>query len=138
MSYSDHYLESRVFSASPVELVRMIYRGALDANARARQHFANGDIAARTRCLNQSAALVAELVTSLECPPGPAGQQLEQNLRRLYDYVLHQIGQAAIDQNAAPLDLADQVLRELLSGWQAIEAAPLDQDYAPTAISVSA
>lgn len=141
MTYFDHYLENRVLSASPVELVRLIYKGALDASQAARQHLATGDIAARTRALNQAAALVSELVTSLECPPGPAGAQLEQNLRRLYDYVLYQFGQAAIEQSPTPLEFADDVLRALLEGWQAIETTPEPADeaeYAPTAISVSA
>ena len=143
MSYFDHYLESRVLSASPVELVRLIYRGALDATASARKHLAAGDIAARTRSLNQAAALVTELVTSLECPPGPAGMQLEQNLRRLYDYVLHQLAQAAIEQSAQPLSLADDVLRSLLEAWQTIEPSPeplghLEDEHSPAAISVSA
>ena len=138
MSYFDQYLESRVLSASPVELVRLIYKGALDATAAARQHFATGNIAARTRCLNQAAALVTELVTSLECPPSSEGKSLERNLRRLYDYVLYQITQAVVEQSPAPLDHADAILRELLEGWQAIETNEPADDYEPAAISVSA
>ncbi len=138
MSYSDHYLENRVLSASPVELVRMVYHATLEATAAARKHFAAGDIAARTRSLNQAAALVTELVTSLECPPGPEGAKLESNLRRLYDYVLHQIAQAVIEQSPLPLDPADRVLRELLEGWHAIEKSPLERPESHAAISVSA
>lgn len=121
MSYFDQYLESRVLSASPVELVRIIYRGALDATAAARHHFGTGDIAERTRALNRAAALVTELVTTLEPGPDP---QLELNLRRLYDFVLHQIAQAAIDQSSVPLDPADAILRSLLEAWETVEATP--------------
>ena len=60
MSYFDQYLESRVLSASPVELVRMMYRGTLQATATARQHFSSRDIASRTRALNQAVALMRE------------------------------------------------------------------------------
>ena len=41
------YFESDVLSADPVELVRMLYRGAIDAVEKARQHLRQGDIAAR-------------------------------------------------------------------------------------------
>ncbi len=142
MSYFDHYLESRVLSASPVELVRLMYRGALDATGAARQHLAAGDIPARTKSLNKAAALVTELVMSLQSPNDATGQALEQNLRRLYDYVLHQVAQAAIEQSAAPLDKADTVLRSLLQGWETIDAAPAEIDEteydSQAAISVSA
>lgn len=140
MSYFDQYLESRVLSASPIELVRLMYRGALDATGAARQHLLAGDIPARTRSLNKASALVTELVTSLQSPQDHAGQALEQNLRRLYDYVLYQIAQAAIEQSPAPLEKADAVLRSLLEGWENVDAAPVETDessYA-AAISVSA
>lgn len=142
MSYFNQYLESRVLSASPIELVRLTYRGTLDATSAARQHFASGDIPARTNALNRASALVTELVTSLRCPPDPGGQSLEQNLRRLYDYVLHQFAQAAIEQNPQPLDDADAVLRSLLESWERIEPEPVEMPqpaYAQSeAISVSA
>ena len=142
MSYHDQYLENRVLSASPVELVRLMYRGALDATNAARQHFATGDIAERTRALNRANGLVTELVTSLQPPTGAAGQKMEQNLRRLYDYVLHQLAQAAITQTPGPLDQADAILRSLLEAWEKIEPTPEfheEREYDPAAaISVSA
>ena len=141
MSYHDQYLENRVLSASPVELVRLMYRGALDATSAARQHMANGDIAERTRALNRANGLVTELVTSLQPPTDAAGQKMEQNLRRLYDYVLHQLAQAAITQTPGPLDQADAVLRSLLEAWEKIEPNPEfheELEYEPAAISVSA
>ena len=142
MSYHDQYLENRVLSASPVELVRLMYRGALDATNAARQHFATGDIAERTRALNRANGLVTELVTSLQPPTGAAGQKMEQNLRRLYDYVLHQLAQAAITQTPGPLNQADAILRSLLEAWEKIEPTPEfheDREYDPAAaISVSA
>ena len=137
MSYFDQYLESRVLSASPVELVRMMYRGALQASGAARLHFASGDIAARTRALNQAAALVTELVMSLECPDTESGKALEHNLRRLYDYVLYQFTQAGIEQSPQPLHQAETVLHSLLEGWDSIEAEPAEPQFSE-AISVSA
>jgi flagellar protein FliS len=136
MSYFDQYLESRVLSASPLELVRLIYRGALDATHSARQHFSTGDIAERTRALNRAAGLVSELVNSLEPTADPA---LDQNLRRLYDYVLHQYAQAAIEQSPIHLDSADAILRSLLEAWESIDLAPAESlDCESRAISVSA
>ena len=142
MSYYDQYLENRVLSASPVELVRLMYRGALDATHTARQHFLTGNIAERTRALNRANGLVTELVTSLQAPTDAAGRKMEQNLRRLYDYVLHQLTQSAITQTTRPLDQADAILRTLLEAWEKIEPAPEfngEMDYEPrAAISVSA
>lgn len=137
MTYFDKYQESRVLSASPVELIRLMYRGTLDATAAARQHFASGDIPARTRSLNQATALVTELVTSLRPPGDPTGQAIEQNLRRLYDFVLHQLTQAAIDQNPQPLNDADAILRSLLEGWETIDASPAEEPHHDQPISAA-
>ena len=138
MNYYDPYLENRVLSASPVELVRLMYRGSLDATNAARQHFISGDIAGRTRALNRANGLVTELVSSLQAPNHAAGQKMEQNLRRLYDYVLHQLAQAATTQSMQPLDQADAILRSLLEAWEKIEPAQ-EFDYEPAeTISVSA
>ena len=142
MSYSNHYLESRVLEASPLELVRLTYRGALDATSLARQHFMAGNIPARTQALNRATALVSELVISLRVVPDAGVQPIEQNLRRLYDYVLHQFAQAAIEQSASPLQNADAVLRSLLEAWEAIDpeppALPPRLDSADNVFSVSA
>ena len=47
--WKDAYLESRVLSANPLELICILYQFALDSVRDARRHLAAGDIVARSR-----------------------------------------------------------------------------------------
>ena len=58
---NDQYLETRVMSASPVELVGMLYEAARQAVREARRHLAAGEIAARARQITRVVDIVAEL-----------------------------------------------------------------------------
>ena len=43
------YLEGEILQANPVELVRILYKAALDSVVQARRHLQAGNIAARSR-----------------------------------------------------------------------------------------
>lgn len=119
--YRDTYLEDRVLSASPMELVRMLYEGAIESVGQARQSLLAGDIGGRARAISKAQAIVGELAQSLQ----PGSPELERNLRRLYDYVLSQLLEANAMQTEGPLVDAERVLTVLLDAWQTVEPAPL-------------
>jgi flagellar biosynthetic protein FliS len=79
---NDAYLESRVLSAEPIELVRMLYQAAIDAVRNARRHLQAGDIAARSNSINKACAILAELQSSLD---HERGAELASRLDSLYD-----------------------------------------------------
>ena len=118
--YSNQYLESEVFSADPVKLVRMLYRGALDAIAAARRSVVNGDIAGRSREISRATAIVNELQKSLD---RTRGGEIAQNLSQLYDYVGRKLAESNINQTEAPLIEAQQLMATLLEAW----AEPVEQ-----------
>lgn len=112
--YSNQYLESEVFSADPVKLILMLYRGALDAIAAARRSVGNGDIAGRSREISRAAAIVNELQKSLD---RSRGGQIAQSLAELYDYVGRKLADSNINQTEAPLIEAQQLMMTLLEAW---------------------
>ncbi len=63
---SDAYLESRVLSADPLDLVRMLYHGATGAVRDARRHLESGEIEARSRSISRACAILLELLASLD------------------------------------------------------------------------
>jgi len=132
MAYSNHgkYLETEVFSADPLKLVSMLYRGAIDATGAARRHLKAGEVRERSRQIMRTLAIVRELSRSLD----PHYEQISRPLRELYTYMQARLFDANAKQTDAPLAEVEQLLSTLHEGWKAaIPAAPpvLAEAYQP-------
>jgi flagellar protein FliS len=121
MPPQDAYLESQVLSADPIELVRLLYRGALDATRTARVHLAANRIAERARQITKAHAILSHLSGSLD---RTRGGTLSSQLAELYDYMQRRLLEANRSQEAAPLSEVERLLTTLLEGWEQIRAAP--------------
>src|ERR1700683_1457048 len=103
----DAYPESRTLTAEPLELVRMVYRAAVDSTKRARAHLAGGRIADRSREICRAMALISELSGSLDHARGGA---LSARLAELYDYMQRRLLEANARQKAEPLAEVESLL----------------------------
>lgn len=110
----DTYLETSVLSADPVELVRLLYRAALESIAKARRHLRDGDIAARSKEISRVIAILTELTISLDHQKGGS---LGGTLAALYDYMQSLLLRANFEQSDPPLAEASRLLGTLLEGW---------------------
>jgi flagellar secretion chaperone FliS len=120
--YRDAYLETEVLSASPVQLVEMLYRGAIESIDNSLSAIQRHDIAARNHSINRAHAIVNELATSLD---HTHGGDLSRQLTELYDYIQRKLGEANFSQQMAPLQEARGLLVSLVEAWAAIgHAAP--------------
>jgi flagellar protein FliS len=109
------YLESRVHSADPVELVRILYESASGAVTDARRHLAAGAIAERSRSINKACAVLAELISSLD---RERGGEIAQRLGQLYDYMYARLIEANRQQADAPLADVLGLLATLSEAWE--------------------
>jgi flagellar secretion chaperone FliS len=98
--YRDAYLETEVLSASPVQLVEMLYRGAIESIDKAVSAIQSHDIAVRNHSINRAHAIVNELASSLD---HTHGGDLSRQLTELYDYIQRKLGEGNFSQQAAPL-----------------------------------
>jgi flagellar protein FliS len=124
------YLETEVFSADPVKLVCMLYRGAIDATASARRHLQAGEIRERSRQILRAAAILRELARSLN----PQYEEISRPLGELYAYMQTQLLAANSKQIDVPLAEVEQLLSTLLDGWKAaVPPAPavVEEAYQP-------
>jgi flagellar secretion chaperone FliS len=110
------YFENELQETSPLRLVLMLYRGALDAIACARRHLRAGDIRARSQAISKAMAIVTELSLSLE---KERGGELSRNLAALYAYAEKLLIQANFEQREKPLEEVEGLLSTLLEGWTA-------------------
>src|SRR3954447_24854621 len=70
MNPNDRYLETSVLTATPLELVAMLYRCALESLGEARRCLAQGDITGRVRPVNRAFDAITELSLSLDYEGG--------------------------------------------------------------------
>jgi len=120
MSYSalDRYLESRVLSADPLELVRMLYQAAVRAVCDARRHLAAGEIRERAQAISRAVEILIELESSLDPQHGGA---IATNLARLYDYMRRRLTEAHIRQADDPLREVLGLLTTLSEAWDGLK-----------------
>lgn len=125
------YFEQMILSATPVDLVRLMYQRAIASVADAREHLRAGRIRERAQAINRAYGIVAELLISLDADKAP---DLVLNLRRLYCYMQERLIEANFKQKDAPLEETARLLTTLADAWQAVpdvstEAEPVAVHY---------
>jgi len=111
---ADRYREMEIQTASPVELVALLYDAAIASLQKARAHLASRNIEKRTRCLNEASAILTELQANLDFEQG---SDIAISLDRLYGYMKGRILQANLLQDAAPLTEVVNLLDDLRAAW---------------------
>jgi flagellar protein FliS len=121
MSHSaqDAYLEGRILSADPLELVRLLYQGCSDAVREARRCLAEGDIATRSRRISKASEILTELIASLD---RQRGGEIAERLALLYDYMQRRLIEAHLRQSDEPLAEVLGLLMTLGEAWAGVQA----------------
>jgi flagellar protein FliS len=122
-----NYFEEELREATPIRLIQILYRAALDAIGSARRFVRLGEIRPRARQISRAIGIVGELSRSLD---RERGGELSRNLSRLYAYVRGLLIRANSEQIEAPLEEAEKLLNTLFEGWMACQAEnPAQKSY---------
>jgi flagellar protein FliS len=113
----DTYLEDRILSADPVELVHMLYQAASTAIGDARRHLAEGRIKERAAAISKACDILLELTTSLDYERGGA---LSERLANLYGYMHRRLIEANFKQSDDCLAEVARLLATLEEAWEAV------------------
>ena len=114
----DAYLESRILSADPVELIALLYQSCISSVREARVHLAEGRIAERSCAITRAHAIVVELMSSLDFT---RGGELSGRLAGLYDYMGGRLLEANQQQADGPLAEVVGLLLTLAEGWAGVQ-----------------
>jgi flagellar protein FliS len=111
-----NYRKVTTQTADPIELVIMLYRGAINFLNGAERAMVQRDIAESHRLLVRSQDIVAELMGTINLDAG----EVAGNLSRLYDYMQQQL--IAANMSKDPRAVADVrgMLVDLLGTWEDI------------------
>jgi flagellar secretion chaperone FliS len=125
MNWKSAYLESRILSASPLDLVNILYEQAILEIHQARQSLARGDVAARSGSILKAIAIIGELQSSLD---HEAGGEIAANLGQLYQYMRARLTVGNLRQSDAPLAEVTRLLESLGDAWSAIAKGSGEKD----------
>jgi flagellar protein FliS len=117
----DAYLESRVLSADPVELIRLLYQTGVSAVQDARRHLAEGRIMERSKAITKASQVLIQLIAALD---HQRGGEISRRLAALYDYMLRRLTEANFRQRDEPLAEVLSLLATLAEGWEGVRPAP--------------
>ena len=119
------YRQTEVQSRTPLELVVMLYDGALRSIAQARDALERKDIRARRDGISRAMSVISELQSTLDMEKGGA---ISEKLDGLYVYINDRLIEATKKQDAGPLEEAARLLTTLRDAW-----AEIARDTAATA-----
>jgi flagellar protein FliS len=118
---AEQYRNTQVKSSTPLELVVLLYDGALRSMTAAHEAMVKKDIRARQAAINRAQAIVAELQNTLDLERGGA---VAAELDRLYTWVLSRLTAAIVEQDPKPIEQARRVFETLSDAWRTIASGP--------------
>ncbi len=115
------YFQTHVQSRTPVEMVVMLYDGALRFIGQARTAIADNDLVTKRDAMSKGMAIITELQGMLNLEQGG---EIAAQLDALYTYIHGCCLEANAHRDPARLDEAMRLLTTLRSAWAEIAAAP--------------
>jgi len=112
--YANNYLANQVATASPEQLLLMLYDGAIRFASLAVKAIEAGDIEKRAYYINKTSAIIGELDATLDFDVDP---NLAENLDALYHYMLRQLIDGNLGNRAQPVHEVIDMLRDLRQTW---------------------
>lgn len=117
-AYARVGVESGVMSASPHQLIVMLFDGAQASIRAAKMHMEDGNISAKGQAISKALNIVNNgLAAALD---HERGGELSERLGSLYDYVARLLLRANLRNDQAALDEAAHLLEDIGSAWREI------------------
>lgn len=126
--FTQEYQKSAVNGATPLQLVLMLYDGALRFMEAGRHAMVHKDLPKQNDFLQRAQRIVMELMSCLDLE---RGSEVAKNLLSLYSFVLNELVIANMGDDPAGIDRSIKVMSDLRESWaqlhEAIQTAPADE-----------
>lgn len=114
------YAASRVGDAqSPLDLVILLYDGAVERLRKATFHIGQGDMPAKLRAVNGAMAIIEELLSSLNVEEGG---DVAGHLQGLYIHMLRELAEANLKNDVERMRRTEALLSELGGAWRQLRS----------------
>ena len=124
------YKAVKIQTASPAQIMIMLYDGAIRFSLQAKKKIEEKDYEAKGVFISKTQAIIDELMNSLDFTIAP---ELCTNLQQLYIYINERLTHANINLEASSMDEVIQLLNTLRDGWKQALASEAD----PTVTKIS-
>ena len=114
---ADAYYQTHVQSRSPLELVVMLYDGALRFLDQAAEAMDRGDLANKGIALSKAFAILAELQNTLNVRDGG---DVAHQLDALYSHMHARLVDANVRRSSAPIREVIKLLQPLRDAWSQV------------------
>ena len=116
--FIQEYQKGAVNGASPIQLVIMLYDGALRFMEAGKHAMLAKDLEKQNQNLQRAQKIVLELMSCLDMQ---RGAEIAKNLLALYTYALQQLVEANLKDDPAGIDRTIKIFSELRESWVEIE-----------------
>ncbi len=116
---TNSYLQQMVETATPVQLIGLLFRRGSELMDEAEQALTERDFERANEALTKAQKVVAELISSLDTEKGG---EIAVNLHRLYTFVWERLLHANLRKSVEPLQDAKQIWEQLRQLWEQVEA----------------
>lgn len=112
------YLRTQVETASPGQLIVLLYDGAIRFMHRAIEGFDIGNPSERIETINNNLLRAQDIIAELTaCLDMEAGGEIAANLFRLYEYMHHRLTHANVKKTAEPIREIVALMEDLKEAW---------------------
>jgi flagellar protein FliS len=120
-AYAGVAAETSIASARPIDLVVMLYDGALQGITKALGHMQDSKFEAKGKAITHVIRIIDEgLLGALD----PSGGEIANQLRDLYHYMTRRLLLGSLKNDPAPLHEVRGLLLELKGAWDEIGRRP--------------
>ena len=117
--YARQYEQTQVVTSSGVQLIVLLYDGAIQSIEIAKREIQAKNVREKARHLGRAIAIIGELNSVLDYEQGG---DIARSLRRLYDYMLAELVEANARNNEKKLDAPLRCLNTLREAWREVAA----------------
>jgi len=119
-TYNQVRVESGVAAARPIDLVVMVYDGAIEVLGKAIAQLKANDIAAKTQSVSRAIRIIDE---GLRAPLDMRAGEVAANLAGLYDYMTRRLLQGSARNDVAMIEEVRSLLLDLKSAWDELASS---------------
>ena len=116
-AYAQVKVETAVSTANPVQLVVLLYEGAISAIASAKGEMERGNVAQKAKFINNAIDIIEGLRNALDFSQGG---DIAVSLNDLYLYMVQRLSTANLKNDTALLEEVSRLLSEILGAWESL------------------
>lgn len=117
--YINQYQQNQIATASPEQLLIMLYDGAIRFSRQAKEAIETNDMATKGKYIGKTMAIISEFTRSLD---HDIGGHIAADLDALYAYMIRELSTANLQNDKEKIDIVINLLTDLRQTWvEAIE-----------------